>query len=121
MKTIGSQMNNISVDDLSERIKIISYTTRKNKRGDIIQDIPRIKFECFAKVYPYLGKMTEDKALELRNEIIYKVIVRYREDILPNDILIWREKTLQMRSPPMNIENRRIYLQMECYEVIGDG
>ena len=121
MKTQGSQFTNITMDDFRERIKIMYHTKKRNERGDIIDDKLQVRGICFAKVYPYMSKNTEGRELELSNEVNYKIIVRYRDDIKPDDFIIWRDKKLKMRSSPVDVENRHIYTSFEAVEMIGDG
>ena len=121
MKTQGNQLKNISMDDLKERIKIIYYTKKRNERGDIVDDKLQIRGVPFAKVYPYVARNDEGRELELRNEVTYRIVVRYRDDIKPDDLIIWRDKTLKIRSPTIDVESQHIYTSFEAVEVIGDG
>ena len=121
MKTQGSQINNISLDDFTERIKIMYHKKERNERGDIIDGKPQIRGVCFAKIYPYMSKSTEGREIELINEVNYRVITYWRDDIKPDDFIIWRDKILKLRSPPMDVEGRHIYISFEAVEVIGDS
>ena len=121
MKTQGSQLNNISLDDFTERIKIMYHIKDRNERGDIIDGKEELRGVCFAKIYPYNSKNTEGREVELTNEIIYRIVTRWRDDIKPDDFIIWRDKNLKLRSPPMDVEGRHIYTRFEAVEVIGDG
>ena len=109
------------MDDLKERIKIIYYTKKRNERGDIVDDKLQIRGVPFAKVYPYVARNDEGRELELRNEVTYRIVVRYRDDIKPDDLIIWRDKTLKIRSPTIDVESQHIYTSFEAVEVIGDG
>lgn len=121
MKTQGSQMNNISLDDFTERIQIMYHEKRRNERGDIVDGVAKIRCRCFAKIYPYQSRSTDGQEVELRSDINYRVTIRYRDDIAAGDFIIWRDKKLKMRSPPYPVEGQRIYLNLECVEVVGDG
>ena len=121
MKTQGSQMNNISLDDFTERIKIMYHVKERNERGDIIDGEPQLRGTCFAKVYPYMSRSTEGREVELTNEVNYRIVTRWRDDVKPDDLIIWREKKLKVRSPPMDVEGRHVYISFEAVEVMGDG
>ena len=118
---MGSQLQQTTIDDISERIKIIYYEKKRNKRGDIVKGDEKIRCEVYAKIYPYMSKSTDGRELELTNEINYRVTIRYREDIKPDDEIIWGQRRLKMLNPAYDVENRRIYLTMECRELLADG
>ena len=120
MRTTGSLINNTSLDDLSERISIVYQSTQRNNRGDIIgtEDITRCT--VWAKVLPLSSKRTND-SLEYINEVSYRITVRYRTDIAPDDIIIWRGKRLRQTAPPYDAESRRIWTVLECEEMVEDA
>ena len=121
MRTTGSAINNTCTDDLGERISVIYQVTRRNDRGDIIgtEDITRC--EIWAKVLPISSRRYIDSAIELTNEVSYRITVRYRTDIVPDDIILWRNKRLRQTEPPYDAEARKIYTVLTCEEMIKDG
>ena len=121
MKTVGSVINNTSTDDLTERVKIIYQSTRRNERGDIIgiEDMPRA--EIWAKVLPIASRRDVEDSVELVNEVSYRITIRHRTDISPDDIVIWRGKRLQQTAPPYDAESRRIWTVLTCAEMVKDG
>ena len=121
MKIQGSQFNNISFDDFSQRILVVYRLNTRNSRGDIIEGAFRIRCRCFAKIYPFISKTIDDNSIKLKNEVIYRVIIRWRPDIKLDDFFIWRNKKLKIINPPIDIESRHIFLLFECSEVIVNG
>ena len=121
MRTVGSVINNTSTDDLTERISIIYQSTRRNERGDIVEIEDITRAEIWAKVLPIAARRYIDGAVELTNEISYRVTIRYRIDIAPDDIILWRGKRLRQTSPPYDAESCRIWTVLECEEMISDG
>ena len=110
----------ISIADLNERIQIVYFDTERGERGDIIsvQEVERCR--VWAKVYALTAKNTEDTP-ERKNKISWRVTIRHREDIKPDDEIVWRERRLKLVSPPYNLDGKRIFTAMECEEVIADG
>ena len=106
--------------DLSERISVIYYETERNARGDIVKAVENVRCMVWAKVLPLTGKIT-DSAPVKNNEITYRITVRYRTDILPDDEIVWRGRRLKITSPPVDMENRHCWTQFNCEEVIQDG
>lgn len=108
------------ISEMRERITIIYFPTTQNQRGDIVQGEEITRCTVWAKVYPLTAKTIDDTP-ERDNKINYRVIIRYRTDILPDDEIIWRGRRLKMLSPPYDYEGRRKFLNIDCAEVIEDG
>ena len=108
------------IADLSERISIVYFPTDKNQYGDLVKGEENLRCTVWAKVYPLTAKIS-DNTPERTNNINYRVIIRHRADILPDDEIVWRRRRLKMLSPPYDYEGKRKYLTMECAEVVEDG
>ena len=117
----GSIIENTNTDDLHERIRVVFHMKQRNSQGDIINDgEEQTRCEVWAKVLPISAKRTDGYA-EKVNEISYRIIVRYRTDILPDDEILWNGKRFQITSPPYDAESRRIWTVIECREMVEDG
>lgn len=110
----------MSVDDLAEKISVVYFETTRNERGDIVQGAEIVRCMVWAKVLPLTGRIN-DITPERKNEITYRITIRYRTDILPDDLIIWRGRRLKIITTPVDIEARRIWLQVDCKEAIQDG
>lgn len=121
MKTVGSVINNTSTDDLTERVKIIYQSTRRNERGDIIGTEDKTRCTVWAKVLPLSSRRTNDDSIEYINEVSYRITVRYRTDIAPDDFIIWRGKRLRQTAPAYDAESRKIWTVLDCVEMVKDG
>ena len=119
MRTVGSAIS-ISVDDLSERISIRNFITQRDTRGDRLNVVEFERCKVWAKIFP-LSARTTDGTPERTNKITYRVTIRYRTDILPDDEIVWRKKRLKLLTPPYDAESRKIFTIMDCEEVIPDG
>lgn len=120
MRTTGSQIQNNSVDDLTERIEIIYQTTQRNSVGDILGTEDKTRCKVWAKVLPLTARRVLDDS-ETVNEISYRIIIRYRLDIMPDDLILWRGKRLRQTAPPYDAESRKIWTVLTCTEMIKDG
>lgn len=109
-----------TIADLSERISVIYFETVRNERGDIIntQEVERCR--VWAKVYPLTAKIA-DNAPERSNTINYRVTIRQRNDIKPDDEIIWRGRRLRLKSPPYSLDGGRVFTAFECEEVVSNG
>ena len=119
MKTTGNVIAT-PLDDLSERIQIVYFETERNSRGDILNKTQIERCRVWAKVLPFNAKIN-DGAPERKNTISYRVTIRYRTDILPNDEIIWRDRRLKIITPPYDAESRKIFTVIDCEEVVTDG
>lgn len=120
LRTTGSIINQMSMDDLAERIKIFYFETSRNTRGDIVKGKQQIRCTVWAKVLPLAGKIT-DSTPEKINSVTYRITIRHRNDIKPDDEILWRGKTLKIVTPPFDVEVRHIWTQFDCVEVVQDG
>ena len=120
MRVEGSQIKYTSVDDLSERIKIVYHETERNAVGDIVDGEEVIRAEVWAKVLPLVGKI-DDVTPERLNFITHRITIRYRNDIQPDDEVLWRAKRFVLITPPIDVESRRIWLTFDVQEAIADG
>lgn len=109
-----------SIDDLTERVQILSFVNFRNAQGDILASEEHVRGEMWAKVLPMSAPIS-DGGVERRAEIRYRVVVRYRDDIEPDDVLVWRNKRLRITDTPYDAESRRIWTVLDCMEVVPDG
>ena len=109
-----------TIDDLKERIQILSFVNYRNELGDILQSEEVVRAECWAKVLAINAGISEG-GVERTASIGYRIIVRYRDDISPDDVIKWRNKRLRITSTPYDAESRRIWTVLDCVEVVPDG
>lgn len=119
MRMTGNIMRT-TMDDLTERVQVVYRAKTRNARGDIIDGEEQTRCTVWAKVYPY-GARIQAEGVERKNEVDYRVIVRYRTDILPDDEVLWRGKRLRMIKPAYDAESARKWTVLECQEVLSDG
>lgn len=120
MRTVGAGIKNVSVDDLSERIKIVYYAPTRNERGDLINGDEMLRAEMWAKVLPLVGNI-DDTTPERMNTVTYRITLRWRADVLPDDEIIWRGRRFRMITPPLDVESRRMWTMFDVRELIADG
>lgn len=119
MINTGSIMRT-TIDDLSERIQLISFVNFRNEQGDILVSEERIRAEIWAKVLPMNAPLS-DGGIERTAAIHYRIVVRYRDDILPDDIVGWRGKRLRITATPYDAESRKMWTVLDCVEEVTDG
>ena len=109
----------VTIADLNERISIRNYVTKRGERGDILNAVEFERCRIWAKIYALTAK-NNDAPPEQTNRITYRVTIRYREGIKPDDEIVWRGRRLKLLSPPFNLDGKRIFTNFDCEEVIED-
>ena len=120
MRAVGAQIKYTSVDDISERIKIVYHETTRNERGDIVNGEEIIRAEVWAKVLPLTGTI-DDATPEKFNTVTHRITIRYRNDVQPDDEIVWRERRFRLITPPIDVEARRMWTSFDVREAIKDG
>lgn len=120
MVTAGQAIRQMSVDDLTEKISIIYYDFTRNSRGDLVKDAENERCMIWAKVLPLTGKIN-DSTPERVNTVTYRITIRYRADIKPDDEINYRGRRFKIITVPIDLESRRMWTQFDCEEVIQDG
>ena len=110
----------VSLSELRHRIKILRPITEEDAVGNLIEQGRSEVATVWAKVLPYAAKISDGYA-EKVDEVSYRIVIRYREDIAVTDIIEWRDKTLIMSAPPYPMDGDRKYLVMEAKELVEDG
>lgn len=110
----------MSLDNLREKISVVYYITERNTRGDIVKSEEVVRCTVWAKVLPNSAKISDSEPVK-NNEVNYRITIRYRKDILPDDEIIWRGRKLTITTPPIDVENLHCWTQFDCREVIQDG
>lgn len=120
MRQQGAGIRQMSVDDLAEKISVVYFEATRNSRGDLLKGQETTRCMVWAKVLPLTGKIS-DTTPTRENTITYRITIRYRTDILPDDFILWRGRRLKIITVPVDIESRHIWLQFDCEEAIQDG
>ncbi len=110
----------VSLSELKQRVKILRPVTEEDEVGNLIEHGRTEVVTVWAKVLPYAAKISDGYA-EKVDEVTYRVVIRYREDIQITDVLQWRGKTMIMSAPPYAMDGLRKYLVIEAKELVEDG
>lgn len=110
----------MTIGHLSERISVRYFEVERDDCGDILRREERERCRLWANVYALTAKKN-DAQPERANKITYRVTIRYREDILPDDEIDWRGRRLKLLSPPFHLNGQKVFTAMDCEEVIADG
>lgn len=115
-----SESRYTNVDELTERVDIVYRETTVNERGNVVRGPDVVRCSVWAKVLPLSSRSTLDNG-EVTAEVVYRVVIRHRADVLPNDLVVWRGKRLELLAPPYDAESRRVWTVMDCREVLEHG
>ena len=118
MRNEGYILKKTNIDDLDQRISIKAAIRQQGTKGNVTYTYgnqPRCT--VWASVKAYDAKNVNGEAEDV-NEIDYKIIMRYRADVVYPDRVIWQGKTLRMVHAPINVEGRNKWLQLNCREFV---
>ena len=110
----------VHLNELKQRVIILRPTVEEDEVGNLIEQGRSEVATVWAKVLPYAAKISDGYA-EKVDEVNYRVVIHYREDIETTDLLQWRGKTLIISAPPYPMDGGRKYLVMEAKELVEDG
>lgn len=110
----------MTIGHLSERISVRYFDVEHDDCGNILRREERERCRLWANVYALTAKKNDDQP-ERANKITYRVTIRYREDILPDDEIDWRGRRLKLLSPPFPLNGQKVFTAMDCAEVVEDG
>ena len=113
-------MSKVKIADLSERISVKYFETERDEYGNILRREEKERCRVWAQVYALAAKKN-DAQPERENKITYRVTIRYREDIKPDDEIDWRGRRLKLLSPPFPLSGQKVFTVMDCEEAITDG
>ena len=110
----------ISLNELRQRVTILRPVTVEDDAGNLIRQGEEEVCTVWAKVFPYAAKISDGYA-EKVDEVNYRVVIRYREDIRVTDVLQWRNLSLQLAAPPYPLGGLKKYTVLEAKELVEDG
>lgn len=109
----------IRIKDLSERIRIIYYLTARNEYGDLIKVREVTRCRVWARVHA-LAQRIDDGTPERLNKTTYRITIRWRDDIQPNDEIVWRDRYFKIISAPAEFEVRHQWKVFDAQEIQKD-
>ena len=111
---------NVHLSELKQRVKILRPVATEDEVGNLIEQGRSEVATVWAMVLPYAAKISDGYA-EKVDEVNYRVVIRYREDIRVTDVLQWRNLSLQLAAPPYPLGGLKKYTVLEAKELVEDG
>lgn len=74
----------------------------------------------WAKIMTLTAKIT-DQYEQMTPVLFHRIIIRYRQDVLVTDRIQYGNRIFEQIGPPINEEEKRAYLRLECREVVADA
>ena len=109
----------VSLNELRQRVTILRPVTTEDDAGNLIETGQEDVCTVWAKILPYAAKISDGYA-EKVDEVNYRIVIRYREDIEVTDIIRWRSRTFTQSAPAYDMRCNRQYLVLEVREMIED-
>lgn len=114
-------MRRTTVNTIRNRVTVEKAERVTNERGvETYAYTVEKDFKVWADIEPF-GTRIVDHEAESVPELEYRVTIRYRADILLHDRIVYGGRILEQTLPPMDIDGRHMWLQLQCREMVGAG
>lgn len=106
------------INRLRDKIQILKKEQQRSSSGHVVyQYVP--DSSTWAEVIPYSAALSNG-TFEVLNQVLYKVTVRYREDLHAKDKILYRNKILQIQNEPVPLEGRKRFMIFTAQEFVED-
>ena len=110
----------VKLGEMRERISILRPQLTYDAEGNAIENGREEIARVWAKVLPTAANSTEGVP-EDKNLINYRVAIRRRADIFPDDLIMYGGKILNQIAPPYLLDGQREFMILTCREMVTDG
>ena len=114
-------MRRTTVNTIRNRVTVEKAVSVMNERGvETFAYTGESDFKVWADIEPF-GTRIVDHAAESVPELEYRVTIRYRADISSHDRIVYGGTIWEQTLPPMDIDGRHVWLQLQCREMVEAG
>lgn len=110
----------IHLHELRQRVTILRPVMEEDGAGHLIRTGGEKVATVWAKVLPYAAKISDGYA-EKVDEVDYRIIIRWRDDVEITDEILWRGHRFTQAAPAYDMRGNRQYLVIEARELVEDG
>lgn len=104
---------------LKQRITLLVQSDEQNSYGETEEDETTwIEQGTVWANVKFLRGRELFQANQVHNEVTARVLIRYRKDVEPNMRIKYGTRTLDLASPPINVNEENRLLELMCKEVI---
>ncbi|CQR75065.1 Phage head-tail joining protein [Sporomusa ovata DSM 2662] len=105
--------------ELNCRITLLKETKVPDEQGGF-ETTYTVRATVWAKLMTVTTK-TIDQFEQLTPEILHRITIRYRSDVAVTDRVQYGDRIFEQIGPPINEEEKKAYLRLECREVVADA
>ena len=110
----------VSMSELRHRITILRPVMDTDDEGNILSSSEQEVSKAWALVLPFAAKISDGYAEKVQ-EVDYRIVIRYCQDVKVTDRSRWGDKTLTPIAPPYLLGGKKQWLVLECRELVEDG
>lgn len=103
--------------ELNCRIILLKETSVPDEQGGY-ETTYTVRATVWAKLMTVTTK-TIDQYEQLTPELLHRIIIRYRRDVAVTDRVQYGDRIFEQIGPPINEEEKKAYLRLECREVVA--
>lgn len=115
-----SESRYANLDELTERVAIVYQTVTLNERGNPVRSADIVRANVWAKVTTVSAQSALANG-QLTANLVYRIVVRHRTDVQPNDQVLWRGRRLELLNPARDLDDRHVWTALDCREVGEHG
>ena len=105
--------------ELNSRITLLQENKVDDGQGGYVTTYV-VKALVWAKIISVKAKITQQYE-QMMPEIFYRIVIRYRRDVMVTDQIQYNSRIFEQIGPPVNEEEKNAFLCLECREVVADG
>ena len=114
-------MRRTTVNMLRHRVIVEKAVSVMSAHGVETFDYPGDgDFKVWADIEPFGSRIVDHEA-ETVPELEYRITIRYRTDISLHDRIVYGGRLFEQTLPPLDIDGRHVWLQLQCREMVEAG
>ena len=106
--------------ELNCRVSIMKAVNTQDAEGNIITKPYTERFKCWAKLQAFSARVRQGNA-EDYHEIMTRITIRYNSTVKQTDRIVYGSRIFEQVGPPINVDEKKAYLRLECREVVENG
>jgi len=105
--------------ELNCRVTLLREAKVPDEQGGY-ETIYTVRANVWAKLMTVTTK-TIDEYEQITPELLHRIIIRYRSDVAVTDRIQYGSRIFEQIGPPINEEEKKAFLRLECREVVADA
>ena len=106
--------------EMNCRITVQYAAQTKDSEGNVLSKPCTDRCTVWAKIQAFTARVRQGTA-EDYHEILTRITIRYNSAIKQTDRIVYGSRVFEQVGPPINVDEKKAYLRLECREVVENG